>query len=323
MRAAWSILGKPAGCRRGVTPQRRPTLARASFPPGLSFKRTISWCITACRRRSWRPPCCFPFAVSPPIPRRRDFSCTRATTSPHRQHAGRPDAARRLARDAASRAASRQDDLVFRNLAFSGDEVDLKNRLRSDDFGTPDEWLTKTKADVIFAFFGYNESFAGERGSTSSRTNSDDFIKHTLAPEVQRQGAPRLVLFSPIAHENLNDPNLPDGTRTTRTSSCTPTRWPRSPRHNSVPFVDLFDPRRAVRQGRQAADDQRHPPERDGDHDVAQHHRQALFGARRRNNQLDKVLERLRLRGPRQELLLVQPLPHARRLQRLRRPGAR
>src|SRR5688500_17286093 len=67
-------------------------------------------------------------------------------------------------------------DLVIRNLGFSGDEV--TTRLRSKNFGTPDEWLSgkaepvggyqenrlegaNTKADVIFAFFGYNESYAG------------------------------------------------------------------------------------------------------------------------------------------------------------------
>src|SRR5262249_4512368 len=48
--------------------------------------------------------------------------------------------------------------LVIRNLGFSGDELTL--RLRSADFGTPDEWLTRTKSDIVFAFFGYNESFA-------------------------------------------------------------------------------------------------------------------------------------------------------------------
>src|SRR6266480_1105496 len=32
-----------------------------------------------------------------------------------------------------------QHDLVFRNLGYSGDEITL--RLRSRDFGTPDEWL--------------------------------------------------------------------------------------------------------------------------------------------------------------------------------------
>src|SRR3954451_23988179 len=52
--------------------------------------------------------------------------------------------------------------LVIRNLGFSGDE--LTTRLRSAGFGSPDEWLARTRADVIFAFFGYNESWAGREG---------------------------------------------------------------------------------------------------------------------------------------------------------------
>src|SRR5215813_772883 len=51
-------------------------------------------------------------------------------------------------------------ELVVRNLGFSGDE--LKVRLRSANFGSPDKWLTANQTDVVFAFFGYNESFAGE-----------------------------------------------------------------------------------------------------------------------------------------------------------------
>src|SRR3954468_9342816 len=48
-------------------------------------------------------------------------------------------------------------ELSFWNLGFSGAE--LTQRLRSENFGKPDDWLTGTKADVIFAFFGYNESY--------------------------------------------------------------------------------------------------------------------------------------------------------------------
>src|SRR2546422_1900563 len=50
-------------------------------------------------------------------------------------------------------------ELVIRNLGFSGDE--LTTRLRSASFGSPDEWLRRCTADFVFAFFGYNESFAG------------------------------------------------------------------------------------------------------------------------------------------------------------------
>src|SRR5829696_2342944 len=47
-------------------------------------------------------------------------------------------------------------NLVVRNLAVSGDEITWRHR--SENFGTPDEWLTRVGADIIFAFFGFNES---------------------------------------------------------------------------------------------------------------------------------------------------------------------
>ena len=53
-------------------------------------------------------------------------------------------------------------ELTFRNLGFAGDE--LKTRPRSQSFGSPDQWLTKCEADVVFCFFGYNEALKGPGG---------------------------------------------------------------------------------------------------------------------------------------------------------------
>src|SRR6516225_261221 len=99
--------------------------------------------------------------------------------------------------------------LVFRNLGFNGDELTV--RLRSEGFGSPDDWLSRTKADVIFAFFGYNESFAGADGLVKFKKELDQFIKHTLAQKYNGKSSPRLVLFSPIAHEDLHNRNFSDG----------------------------------------------------------------------------------------------------------------
>src|SRR5262249_34861315 len=129
--------------------------------------------------------------------------------------------------------------LVFRNLGFSGDELTL--RLRSKSFGTPDQWLagsapvpeperlttrkgvrdnpfepTTPRADVALAFFGYNESFAGKAGLPQFKKDLDAFVKHTLAQKYNGKSAPRLVLFSPIAFEDLNSPHLPDGKETNK-----------------------------------------------------------------------------------------------------------
>src|SRR5262245_16235562 len=108
-----------------------------------------------------------------------------------------------------------EHDFVFRNLGFSGDEI--TTRLRSRDFGTPDQWLsgnspipqpdklnpgapvrqnrfelTNTKADVVFAFFGYNESFAGDAGLPKFKQDLAEWIKHTLAQQYNGKASPRL-----------------------------------------------------------------------------------------------------------------------------------
>jgi len=133
-------------------------------------------------------------------------------------------------------------ELVFRNLGYSGDEVngyrDLYSRMRSMDFGSQDQWLsgsapipqpqklnknapvsanrfklTNTRADVVFVFYGYNESFAGAAGLGKFKEDLSRFIHHTLSQRYNGKTPPRLVLFSPIAHENLGNPNLPDGSQ--------------------------------------------------------------------------------------------------------------
>ena len=93
-------------------------------------------------------------------------------------------------------------ELVIRNLGFSGDEI--ATRPRSKNFGTPDEWLsgvgapiggreenrfagTNTKADVVFAFFGYNESYAG-RGRSGCLHEAAGRLDHAHAgATLQRQ----------------------------------------------------------------------------------------------------------------------------------------
>src|SRR5262249_39957720 len=129
-------------------------------------------------------------------------------------------------------------DLVIRNLGFSGDELTL--RLRSASFGSPDYWLSSTKADVVFAFFGYNESFAGPPGLDKFKPALADFIKNTLAPKYNGKSAPRLVLFAPIAHEDLHDRNLPDGRENNERLELYTAAMADVARAHRVPFVDLF-----------------------------------------------------------------------------------
>lgn len=128
--------------------------------------------------------------------------------------------------------------LVFRNLGFSGDE--LQTRLRSQDFGTPEEWLKQTGADVVLAFFGFNESFQGEAGLEAFRADLQRFIRETRGREFSERGPARLVLFSPIAQERHPDPNYPDPATNNRRLALYTQAMAAVAADENVPFVDLF-----------------------------------------------------------------------------------
>ncbi len=133
-----------------------------------------------------------------------------------------------------------EHELVVRNLAFSADELVLRSR--SLDFGTPDEHLTKEKADVILAFFGLNESFDGEDGLEDFANELDAFIKATLSKDYSGRGAPRLAIISPIAYESLGG-SLPDAREMNRQISLyTDAMRTVVADHEGVVFVDVFEP---------------------------------------------------------------------------------
>ncbi len=133
-----------------------------------------------------------------------------------------------------------QHEIVVRDLGFSGDELTL--RLRSANFGSPEQWMTANKTDAVFAFFGANESFAGEAGLDKFRKDLEAFIKNTLSAKLGGKGAPRLVLLSPIAHENTKDPNLPDGSKTNPNLELYTKAMGEVAKANGATFVDLFHP---------------------------------------------------------------------------------
>ena len=130
--------------------------------------------------------------------------------------------------------------LVIRNLAFSGDEVGL--RLRSRGFGSPDDHLRRHRADVVLAFFGYGESFAGAEGLPEFKARLRSFIEHLSRQKFNGDSAPRLVLFSPIAHEDLGDPHLPDGRDNNARLELYTDAMAEVAADRGVRFVDLFRP---------------------------------------------------------------------------------
>jgi len=131
-----------------------------------------------------------------------------------------------------------QHQLMIRNLAFSGDEV--VTRLRTDTGATREEWLANIKADVILAFYGFNESFAGKAGIDKFKQELDAFLKEKLKANYSGKGAPKLVLFSPVAHEKINDPNQPDSTTNNENLRDYTAAMADVAKANNVLFVDLF-----------------------------------------------------------------------------------
>ena len=103
-----------------------------------------------------------------------------------------------------------EHNLIVRNLGYSADEVIF--RPRSLNFGSPEDHLKLNKADIVLAFFGFNESFSGPEGLKNFKLNLTEFIQKTKSSVYNGKSSARLVLVSPIAHENLKNPNYPDGT---------------------------------------------------------------------------------------------------------------
>ncbi|MFM7928611.1 MAG: GDSL-type esterase/lipase family protein, partial [Pirellula sp.] len=131
-------------------------------------------------------------------------------------------------------------DLTVRNLGYPGDELKVRNR--EDNFGSPDEWLTKVKANVVFCFFGYNEALKGPGALEGFKKDLAETIDGMLAQKYDGQSPPRLVFFSPIAHEDLKDPNLPNGEENNAKLALYTQAMRDVCENKNVLFVDIFTP---------------------------------------------------------------------------------
>lgn len=92
--------------------------------------------------------------------------------------------------------------LSLRNFSWPADEVDLQPR--PANFGDLDQHLTYYQTDVIIAAFGYNESFAGKDGLLAFRARFDGFLTRVKSRAYNGQNAPRIVVLSPSANENIS-----------------------------------------------------------------------------------------------------------------------
>ena len=131
-------------------------------------------------------------------------------------------------------------NITIRNLAVSGDTV--TSHPRSKGVPAPDTYLEQCKADVVFAFFGYNESFGGEAKVAQFKTDLAAMVDRYRAAKFNGASSPRVVLFSPIAHENLRSPLLPDGIANNVNLALYTAAMKQVASEKGVAFVDLFTP---------------------------------------------------------------------------------
>ena len=129
--------------------------------------------------------------------------------------------------------------------AFEGAEAfkdeEAKKSGSIGHFDTPDQWLSLLKADVIMAFFGYNESFEGEAGLANYKAELHAFVKHTLAQNYNGSTAPKLALVSPIAFEDLSAKmDLPNGINENKNLALYAEVMSEVAANNNVLFVDAF-----------------------------------------------------------------------------------
>jgi len=110
-------------------------------------------------------------------------------------------------------------------------------------FSTPDQWLFHLQADTVVAFFGYNESFDGPGRVAHYEAEVDAFVVHSLSKAYNGKTAPRLVLVSPIAFEDLSKQrDLPNGKQENANLELYAAAMERVAKKHGLTYIDLFHP---------------------------------------------------------------------------------
>ncbi|MGB0991319.1 MAG: DUF7133 domain-containing protein, partial [Akkermansiaceae bacterium] len=126
--------------------------------------------------------------------------------------------------------------LTVRNLAWPADTVSL--RPRPGNFGDLDQHLHYFKADLIIAAFGYNESFAGERGLPEFKKQLDAFLTKLKSRAYNGKSAAQIVLLSPVQDEDTQQ--VPAFRKNHHQLGIYTAAMKAAAKEHDVAFVDLF-----------------------------------------------------------------------------------
>lgn len=126
----------------------------------------------------------------------------------------------------------------FRTMSASGDRPN--NYPRSSGHMSMTAYLQHVKPTVVFAFFGYNESFDAKPEDFKQQLLA--FVKNTRGAKPDGVSFPRIVLFSPIAFEDTRNPNLPNGNVHNVRLAAYTRATEAAAKEAGVAYVDLFHP---------------------------------------------------------------------------------
>ncbi|OYW77148.1 MAG: cytochrome C precursor [Verrucomicrobia bacterium 12-59-8] len=130
----------------------------------------------------------------------------------------------------------------FRNMSTSGDRPNSYPRSSGATHMT--DYLRHVKADVVFGFFGYNESY--DNKPEEFQEQLVEFVKKTRGSKANGKSFPRIVLFSPIAHEDTHNVNVPDGKGHNAQLEAYTKATEAAAKEAGVAFVDLYHPSREL-----------------------------------------------------------------------------
>lgn len=138
---------------------------------------------------------------------------------------------------------SQPDAMVLRNLGWAGDT--LTKRDRPTNFPTHRESLEKFKTDVILAFFGFGESFSGEAGLVGFKEDLKTYFQEHAGKSYNGKSEVRLILASPIAHENLGKLS-PHFEKRQRELALYTQAMNEVCAENKIPFIDIYSPSKTL-----------------------------------------------------------------------------
>jgi putative heme-binding domain-containing protein len=132
--------------------------------------------------------------------------------------------------------------IKFRNFGWPADEVGVRQRPNS--YTTIDDPLKVFSPDLFFCFYGFNESFAGDKSEDVAAFIAAyrKYIAETTESFKSEGRVPRFVLVSPIAFESTGMPLHPDSQDRNSSLRVYRDAIEQLAKSDGYKFVDLFTP---------------------------------------------------------------------------------